>query len=78
MNKQNERRPGQGNDAREARKSFREILSRNFARIVIGITGVLGCLIMLHFSDTENTIIWGTAYSGMLVGFALGDMGGLR
>lgn len=76
MSTQNERRPGQGNGARNGREPVKSILSRNFARIVIGVTGVFGCLIMWHFSDMENAIIWGTAYSGMLIGFALGNIGG--
>lgn len=76
MNKQNERRPGQGNDARNGHEPVRKILSRNFSRICIGVTGVLGIAIALHFTEIDNAIIWAVAYSGLLIGFALGDVGG--
>ena len=76
MSRQKERRPGQGNDARNGREPVRKILSRNFSRICIGVTGVLGIAIALHFTELDNAIVWVAGYSGMLLGFALGNVGG--
>ena len=76
MSTQNERRPGQGNDARNGREPARKILARNFPRICIGVTGVLGIALCLQFARIDNVIVWATAYSGMLIGFALGNIGG--
>ena len=76
MSTQNERRPGQGNDARNGREPVRKILSRNFSRICIGVTGVFGIAIALLFTEIDNAIICAVAYSGLLIGFALGNVGG--
>lgn len=71
----NERRPSQGNSAQNGREPVRSILSRNFFRICIGVTGVLGVAITLAAANDAN-IVWISSYSGLLVGLAVGNIGG--
>ena len=76
MSKEYERRSGQGNDAHNGREPVRSILARNFLRICLGVTGVIGMVITLGFSEGNNAIAWAAGYSGILLGFVLGYIGG--
>lgn len=71
----NERRPGQGNSAQNGREPVRSILSRNFFRICIGVTGVFGVVIALATVNDTNIVLI-CSYSGLLVGLAVGNISG--
>ncbi len=76
MNATGERRPGQGNGARNGREPARKILARSFPRVCVGVIGALGVAMAIHFSAVDESVVWVSSYSGLLIGLALGNVSG--